>query len=161
MKDIPRAAIMNLLLQMLMEAVKGPPGPWTYFSDRGPGTGLLGTVADLSAEAASRRDGSAQTTIVGHVQHVRASLALATRTIRGESVSPDRSNSWTVSTVDDAEWSALRAQLSRDYEAIVMAVRAHGEWDEESLGAAFGEVAHTAYHLGAIRQRLAGRTDQR
>jgi hypothetical protein len=27
-------------------------------------------------------------------------------------------------------------------------------WDEDAIGTAFGAIAHTAYHLGAIRQRL-------
>lgn len=157
MTDIPRGVIVNLLLHMLREAVEGSPGRWTYFSDRGPGTGLLGTIDGLGAEAASRQDAPAQTTIAGHVHHVSASLALATRTIRGETASRDRSTSWTVTVVDEPTWSGLRAQLRRDYEAIAMAVQTRGQWDEESLGAAIGAVAHAAYHLGAIRQRLATR----
>jgi hypothetical protein len=155
MTDISQRVTVSLLLHMMREAVHGPPGPWTYFSDRGPGTGLLGTIDGLSPEAASRQDGGARTTIAGHVHHVCASLALATRTTRGEPASRDRSASWTVSAVDDAAWSALRARLRCEYEAIVMAIEARGEWDEESLGAVIGAVAHTAYHLGAIRQRLA------
>jgi hypothetical protein len=33
----------------------------------------------------------------------------------------------------------------------------HTTWDEDALGVAFGAIAHTAYHLGAIRQRLTPR----
>ena len=49
----------------------------------------------------------------------------------------------------------LQARLRREYDSLVVAVETHAVWDEDALGAAFGAVAHTAYHLGAIRQRLA------
>lgn len=154
MNDLPRAVIVPVLLRELREAFQGPPGPWTYFSDAGPGTGLLGTIGGLSAADASREGGPGRTTIAGHVRHVCASLALTTRELRGEEVSRDRSRSWTVLEVDDGTWAALRAELHREYETVVVAVGARADWDEDALGAAIGAVAHAAYHLGAIRQRL-------
>ena len=33
-------------------------------------------------------------------------------------------------------------------------IQSRMDWDEDGLGAAAGAVAHAAYHLGAIRQRL-------
>jgi len=56
--------------------------------------------------------------------------------------------------VDDAAWVALRTELRRAYESLLVAVETHGVWDEDALGVAIGAIAHTAYHLGAIRQRL-------
>ena len=49
MNDTSRAVTMPLLLRILREAFEGPPGPWTYFSDTGPGAGLLGTIGGMSA----------------------------------------------------------------------------------------------------------------
>src|SRR5712691_531476 len=100
-----------LLMRMLREAFEGPPGPWTYFTDTSPGSGLFGTIDDLSASQASHVGGPGRTTIAGHIQHLSSSVALATRGLRGESVSRDRSRSWTVATVSDAEWGAVRARL--------------------------------------------------
>lgn len=40
---------------------------------------------------------------------------------------------------------------------MVVTVETHAVWDEDALGVATGAIAHTAYHLGAIRQRLAPR----
>ena len=57
--------------------------------------------------------------------------------------------------VDAAAWAALRARLREQYNGLVVAVEMHARWDEDALGVAMGAVAHTAYHLGAIRQRLA------
>ena len=147
--------MVTLLWRMLREAFEGPPGPWTYFTDTVVGTGVLGTIGAVSAAQASRPGGPSGTTIAGHVHHIGSSLALTSRALRGESVSRDRSQSWTVSVVDDAAWAALRAELQREYENLWIAVETRTAWDEEALGMAVGAIAHTAYHLGAIRQRLA------
>ena len=60
-----------------------------------------------------------------------------------------------MSAVDDVAWATLRARLRDEYETLLVAVETHAMWDEDALGMAVGAVAHTAYHLGAIRQRLA------
>jgi len=146
---------IGLLLRMLREAFEGPPGPWTYFTDTSPGSGLFGTIDGLSAAQASHVGGPGRTTIAGHIQHLSASIALATRGLRGESPSRDRSRSWTVATVNDAEWAAVRARLRDEYQKLLVAVETHAAWDEDALGTAMGAIAHTAYHLGAVRQRLA------
>ena len=62
-----------------------------------------------------------------------------------------------MSVVDEAAWVALRTGLRREYEGLLVAVETHAAWDEDALGVAIGAIAHTAYHLGAIRQRLAPR----
>ena len=146
---------VGLLLRMLREAFEGPPGPWTYFTDTSPGSGLFGTIDGLSAAQASHVGGPGRTTIAGHIQHLSSSIALATRGLRGESPSRDRSRSWTVATVNDAEWAAVRARLRDEYQKLLVAVETHATWDEDALGTAMGAIAHTAYHLGAVRQRLA------
>jgi len=146
---------LGLLTRMLREAFEGPPGPWTYFTDTSPGSGLIGTIDGLSAAQASHVGGPGRTTIAGHVQHLSSSIALATRGLRGESPSRDRSRSWTVATVNDAAWAAVRARLRDEYQKLLIAVETHAAWDEDALGTAMGAIAHTAYHLGAVRQRLA------
>jgi len=146
---------VGLLLRMLREAFEGPPGPWTYFTDTSPGSGLFGTIDGLSAAQASHVGGPGRTTIAGHIQHLSSSIALATRGLRGESPSRDRSRSWTVATVKDAEWAAVRARLRDEYQKLLVTVETHAAWDEDALGTAMGAIAHTAYHLGAVRQRLA------
>ena len=157
MTGTPPVVTVSLLTRMLREAFEGPPGPWTYFTDTSPGTGAFATLGRLSAAAASRPGGPAGTTIAGHVQHLISSVALSAQTLRGVAASRDRSHSWTVSVVDDAAWAALLARLRDEYDRLVVAVEMHARWDEDALGVAMGTVAHTAYHLGAIRQRLAPR----
>ena len=149
-----RYATVGLAMRMLREAFDGPPGPWSYFTDTSPGTGVFGTISRLSAVQASQQGGPGHTTIAGHVQHLTASLALSTRGLRGEATGRDRARTWTVSAVDEPEWANLQARLRREYDGLRVAVETHSLWDEDSLGLALGAVAHAAYHLGAIRQRL-------
>src|SRR6266700_76666 len=136
MTGTPPAVTVTLLVRMLREAFEGPPGPWTYFTDTSSGTGVFGTIGGLSAAAASRPGGPGGTTIAGHVHHLSSSVAHSSKGLRGEPTSRDRSRSWTVAVV------------------AVVAVAMHARWDEDALRVALGAVAHTAYHLDAIRQRL-------
>jgi hypothetical protein len=151
----PLRDVTVILVRMLREAFDGPPGPWTYFTDTSPGTGVFATISRLTAAQASEPGGPGHTTIAGHTHHLCSSVALSTRGLRGESPSRDRSRSWTVVTVDEAEWAALQARLREEYQMLLLKVETHAAWDEESLGVAMGTIAHAAYHLGAIRQRLA------
>ena len=157
MTPTPAAVTVILLMRMLREAFEGPPGPWTYFTDTAPGTGIFGTLSRWSAAQASQEGGPGHTSIAGHVHHLSSSLALSTSGLRGQSTTPDRSRSWTVSAVDETQWADLRARLQREYETLLVAVQTQAAWDEDTLGVAFGAIAHTAYHMGAIRQRLAPR----
>ena len=154
MSATPAAVTVSLLTRILREAFEGPPGPWTYFTDTSPGTGVVGTISRMSAAQASERGGPGRTTIAGHINHLSASLALSTHGLRGESTSRDRGHSWTVTTVDAPGWADLRARVRREYESLLVAVETHATWDEDALGLAIGAIAHAAYHLGAIRQRL-------
>lgn len=157
MTDTPAAVTVSLVTRMLREAFEGPPGPWTYFTDTSPGTGVFATIGGVSVAQASQPGGPGPSTIAGHVHHLSSSVALSTRGLRGEPASRDRTRSWTVTAVDDAGWAELRARLRREYESLVVAVETRTVWDEDALGVVFGAIAHTAYHLGAIRQRLAPR----
>lgn len=155
MSDVPPAVVANLLSRILREAFDGPPGPWTYFTDTSAAAGVFGTISALSAAEASRPAGPNQTTIAGHVNHLCSSLSLTTRAMRGGPAGRDRSTSWNVTVVDGARWTDLQTQLRREYAALLVALETNSKWDEDTLGDAIGAIAHVAYHLGAIRQRLA------
>src|SRR5437899_781347 len=125
MTATPAAVTVTLVTRMLREAFEGPPGPWTYFTDTSPGAGVFPTISGMTAAQASKLGGPGRTTIAGHLHHLSASVALATAELRGEPSSRDRSRSWTVSTVDAAEWAALQARLRDEYERLVVAVETH------------------------------------
>ena len=138
MTGTPAAVTVSLLTRMLVEAFEGPRGPWTYFTDASPGTGLFATIRGLSAVQVSERGGPGRSTIAGHIHHVSSSLVLSTRALRGEQASRDRARSWTVATVDQAGWAELQARLRREYESLFVAVEGHTVWDEDALGVVLG-----------------------
>lgn len=154
MTDTPFGVIADQLTKVLREAFEGPPGPWSYFTDRFPESGVFGTIGGLSAAQASQPAGARRTTIAGHVQHLCFSLALSTRWIRGELTARDRNTGWSIREVDKAGWKALQAMLRREYETLCVTIGTQPTWDEGPLGGAVGAIAHVAYHLGALRQRL-------
>ncbi len=150
----PAPVMMELVTRMLKEAFEGPPGPWTYFTDTKPGTGVFSTIGGMTADQVSVMGGPSGSTIAGHVQHLVASIRLTTRCLHGEEVALDRRQGWNNPTLDDAAWTTLRGDLRRAYDGLLVAVGRCPRWDEDALGVSFGAVAHTAYHLGAIRQRV-------
>jgi hypothetical protein len=99
-----------------------------------------------------------KTTIAAHVDHVLYGLDLINRWAAGEPnpwADADWEASWRRTTVDDAQWRALRDRLRAAVQTWQRAVAARTDWDEISAAGAISTVAHTAYHLGAIRQILA------
>jgi hypothetical protein len=153
--DLSPGTIVGPLLRVLREAFEGPPGPWSYFTDKDSLAGIFGTIDGLTAVEASRRIGASATSIASHVHHLVGSLTISTRWIRGELTTRDRDQIWAVAAVDEREWSALRASLRREYDTCLMTIQSQGRWDEDAIGGAVGAIAHVAYHLGAIRQRVA------
>src|SRR2546425_6534680 len=141
----PAAVTVTLVTRVLREAFEGPPGPWTYFTDTAPGTGVFPTIRGLTAAQASKVGGPGRTTIAGHIHHLSSSVALSAAELRGEAASRDRSRSWTVATVDEAEWAALRARLREEYQKFLVAVEDPPPWGEDAPGAAVGASPPTAH----------------
>jgi hypothetical protein len=153
MPDIDAKAAVQHLLTVLREAGEGPSGPSTYFIDRKPDAGLLGALGAISAEEASRVWGD--TSIAAHAHHIAFAMADSAAIIEGNRTPPDWKESWTVTTVDEAGWKDLVARVGREYQRLRQAVASHASSTGELFGEAVGATAHVAYHLGAIRQKMA------
>ena len=146
-------AVSRQLVNVLKEAVLGPTGSWSYFTDNRPDAGLLGALATVSAAEASQP--WAGSTIASHVHHVAFALGVSADTIAGDTGPHDWTASWRVTTVDDAAWSSLLARLRGEHARLAQAIEAHSSSSEQALGEAVGALAHVAYHLGAVRQKIA------
>ncbi len=70
----------------------------------------------------------------------------------------DWNGSWQRASVTDEQWRLLRDNLRKEADIWREAVVVKKEWDDISAAGALSSIAHTAYHLGAIRQIL-GSTD--
>jgi hypothetical protein len=153
MAEIARETVLRSLLMVLDEAYEGPVDPrGTWFVNNALYSGVLGSLGDLSAADASRAPIPGARSIAAHAHHLRFSLDVSTRFLRGEAPAADWNESWAVETVDEPAWSELREGMESDYRALRAVVEARGEWDDLGLAGAVGAIAHAAYHLGAIRQ---------
>ena len=155
METISADVVTQQLLAVLDEAIEHPPKPWTYFTDHGPEAGLLGTLARLSPADAFQITGGRS--VAAHVRHVTFGMGAAAAWIRGDRGRHNWEESWRVSGVDEASWARLQEELRAAYRDLRAAIAAHAAAGPEAFGGAVGAVAHLAYHLGAIRQKLPGR----
>jgi uncharacterized damage-inducible protein DinB len=122
--------------------------------NRGDG-GLLRSLDQLSAAAASAVPAAGGASIAAHVEHVRYGLSLLNRWGRGERdpwSSADWAASWERQVVDDDQWAALRQAFRDEARAWLQILGATREYTGRELNDVIGSVAHLAYHLGAIRQ---------
>jgi hypothetical protein len=145
------------LAKLLIEIFDGPPANEAYLLNPGD-PGLLRQLESIDARAASTRCMPGKTTIASHVDHVLFGFTLMNRWAAGEAnpwADADWNASWQRTTVSEDQWRTLRDHLRRESEAWRQAVDDRNEWDDMSAAGALSSAAHTAYHLGAIRQILA------
>ena len=152
------AVFQRALVKMLVEIFDGPPGQWAFVLNPGD-PGLLRQLDSITADEASRRPMAGKTTIAAHVDHVHFGLAILNRWAAGDAnawAGADWNASWQRTTVSEEQWRVLRDGLRAEAEKWRAVVSARTDWDDLAASAALSTAAHTAYHLGAIRQILAG-----
>lgn len=146
------------LSKLLAEILDGPPGDEAYVLNPGD-PGLLKQLESIDAASAGGRPMPGKTTIASHVDHVCYGLSLLNRWSGGEAnpwADADWNASWRRTTVTDEQWRSLRDTLRREADQWRSVVATRTEWDDLAAAGALASAAHTAYHLGAIRQILAG-----
>jgi hypothetical protein len=145
------------LSKLLVEIFDGPPDAEAYMLNPGD-PGLLGQLESIDASGASARPMPGKTTIAAHVDHVLYGLTLLNRWAGGEAnpwADADWNASWKRTVVTPDQWRALRDNLAKQAKTWRDAVAARSDWDDIAAAGALASLAHTAYHLGAIRQILA------
>jgi hypothetical protein len=99
-----------------------------------------------------------KTTIAAHVDHVHFGLTLLNRWAAGEDnpfAGADWNVSWQRTTVTEDQWRGLVGALRQEAGKWRQALASRTDWNEMAASGALASAAHTAYHLGAIRQILA------
>lgn len=146
------------LSKMLTEIFDGPPGQEAYVLNPGD-PGLLRQLDSIDASTASTQPMSGKPNIAAHVDHLQLGLSVLNRWAAGDANSwtgVDWNACWQRTSVTDAEWGTLRDALRAEADMWKKAVATRTSWDAMSASAALSTAAHTAYHIGAIRQILAG-----
>ena len=134
---------------LLRETFEGSPeGQPSAYLDRG--IGFFTTIDALSAEQVSHEFDD--TTIVAQVEHAKFYLDRLCEFIGGRTERVNWEDSWLIETVNDEEWTALRSTVKKAYENALKCLATTDSWDTSKAGMAIGLIAHSAYHLGAIRQ---------
>jgi hypothetical protein len=153
MKTINQDDFTNSLFALFKETFEGTNTAFgTMYLDQG--TGLFDTIDKVDAEKASRSATEGGTTIAGHCEHVRFYLEFLSNYMSEKFTMVDWKDSWKITTVSDAEWTALRGQLHKTYQVVTDTFNEVETWNDFKISGALGILAHTAYHLSAIRQLL-------
>ena len=152
MSSIQSDHFTKALLALLDETFDNVHG---YYLDKN--TSMFETLADITAAEASIPVGGKCATLAAQVKHVAFYLDVTDKSVRDPNFpQADWGEIWrTVSTVAPAEWDAIQAELRANYERIIQLINEAPAWpSEDEIGGAIAVIAHTAYHLGEIRQAL-------
>jgi hypothetical protein len=147
---ISKSQFTSELLAVLSEAFENVQG---FFLDAH--TSLFETLAEITAEQASIPVGGGCATIAAQVEHVNFYLEVLERyLLTGQNERVDWGEIWrTVREVTPEQWLASQEKLKQTYRRLCEQIKAYDKWDQEyDISGAIGLVAHSAYHLGEIRQ---------
>jgi len=112
--------------------------------------GIFATLGAIDAARASAEINS--NTIAAHSEHARFYLELLDNYLNKDFRVLDFKQSWRIKFVTENEWDELRENMSVIYRKVGETLQKNEEWQLDTITVAMGIVAHTAYHLGAIRQ---------
>jgi len=156
MANIAQPDFKNRLLALLKETFEGPSGSESAYLAEG--TGLLQTLDSLNAEAASRAPSGGGPTIAAHCAHLTYYARANHNYAVGRDQQVDWASSWELQQVGDREWEELKDRARFEYRALMETLERLEGWTEEAVGDSMAIVAHTAYHLGAIRHEVTVRS---
>ncbi len=142
------AAGFRFLLTETFESVQG-----AYLDQ---GTSFFETLEQISAAQASQPMGACAT-IAAHVAHTRYYLEVLEDRMFGRDLSYVNWNQiWDeVGAVDEAQWESMIAELKSTYERVRGHLDSADDWQGiTELSSMLGIIAHSAYHLGEIRQMM-------
>ena len=126
-----------------------------YYLDKG--TSMFETLATVSAAEASIPVGGKCATLAAQVKHVAFYLDVLEKTVRTQQFEKqDWGKIWReTSTVAPDEWEEIKSGLRQSYDRIKALIHDMPAWSTDfEIGGAIAVIAHTAYHLGEIRQAL-------
>jgi len=126
-----------------------------FYLDKG--TSLFETLSGISAEEASIPVGRKCATLAAQVKHVAFYLEVVEKSVTDPDYPQvDWNEIWNhVNVVDETQWQEIQDELHQRYTDIQKLVKNAPEWpSEREIGGAMALLAHSAYHLGEIRQAL-------
>ena len=138
----------RFLLTETFESVQGA------YLDKG--ASLFETLAQISAAEASQPMGDCAT-IAAHVAHMRYYMEVLEDRMFGRDLSyVNWGQIWAeVNEIDEPTWRAKISEFRAAYERIKGHLESADDWTGiNELSSMLGIIAHSAYHLGEIRQMM-------
>ena len=140
---------VKALFQETFEGTEGEASQ--YIDGKGHGS-LLETLDRTDSGLASRSLKAGGATIAAHTEHLRYYVQTLRRFMADEhGVQPDWPGSWQTRAVTPGEWEVLKAAVRAEVAALLGDLGRIDTWDDERIGGTLSILAHSAYHLGAIR----------
>ena len=142
---------VNPLFGLLEETFEKPMGIYLDAN-----TSLFQTLESISAENASMPVGGKCASLAAQVAHITYYLEVLERImVHGDHSPAEWSKIWrTIADVSPSEWDITRDQLRQAFARTKSTFRSNPVWNADSIEGALAVLAHTAYHLGEIRQAL-------
>ncbi|WP_202077934.1 hypothetical protein [Caldalkalibacillus salinus] len=147
-------ALKNSVKTMVKETFEGPPSPvkGSWFTEVEPNSGIFGVIEGMSCDEASMSVHG--TTLAAHTDHVRYHMWGINEIFKkGKQPEMDWGESWDIHSVDEQQWSRIQEGLRNEYLTLLESIDAI-EWNELLANEVLSSLAHSVYHLGAIRQML-------
>jgi hypothetical protein len=150
--SVPKPAALEILFREVFEGM-GTDETGTWFVEKRDG--IFHSIHALSAAEASNRVDGRISSIGAHVRHLTHYLWTFNEFVRGRNPEDDWEGSWSVQEFTDQSWQDLQSELAEEYRFTrELFARMEAFEAAEHLTSASALVAHTAYHLGAIRAIL-------
>ncbi|WP_055739898.1 hypothetical protein [Heyndrickxia shackletonii] len=92
--------------------------------------------------------------MAAHTDHVRYHMWGTNEILKnGKQPKMDWGKSWEIHSVDEQQWNRIQEGLRNEYLTLLESIDVI-EWNEPLANELLSSLAHSAYHLGAIRQML-------
>ncbi len=146
--------LRNSVKTMIKETFEGPPVPvkGSWFTNSEPNSGIFGVLEGMSCDQASIS--VHETTLAAHTDHVRYHMWGTNEILKKEKQPEmDWGKSWDIHSVDEQQWNRIQEGLRNEYLTLLESIDAM-DWNELLANEVLSSLAHSAYHLGSIRQML-------
>ena len=155
MADLTLEQVTDQLTAILEEAFEHPSKPWSYFTDPSPDAGYFAMLEKVTAIEANQSVGA--NSIAAQVNHITFGMKASMGFIKGDPNTPSLDQwqqSWQVPELTETTWKQMQVKLREAYHQLQDHIRSHAVSRPEAMGVAVGTIAHAAYHLGAIKQKI-------
>jgi hypothetical protein len=143
-----KAALATLFKEVFDGIPPGESGTWFVQGKEG----IFDAVRSLTPEQASMKVEGQPSSIGAHAHHLTYYLSLFNADLREEKVDGDWPGSWKKQEFDEASWAEEARTMQSEFEFAKAWYESGQDFrDQERATYAAANLAHAAYHLGAIR----------